>query len=165
MGPSLRSLARRARVSPVRFSLVAATATLLIGATAYLGTASILWYRSVSDLREVTTDLEGSLASRESTNRDQADQIVTLTESLATAQADLITEAHRKALMQDDQIVYREVASALKDCADERVNVVTTVQNRRNYILWTVHSYDDSVTLVCDPVVSALHEQMVGESK
>jgi hypothetical protein len=163
MGRWLRGIAARARVAPLRFSLVTAVAILLLGATAYLGTASVLWYTRADDLKQTNTDLASELSTRMSANDDQADRIVELSESLDDVQSELVDEAYRKALMQDNQIVYREIAVVLKSCASERTEVVSTVQNRWMYILWTVHAYENSVTLACDPAVSALHEQIVGE--
>jgi cell division protein FtsB len=157
-------MADRARVSPVRFSLVAATAALLIGATAYLGTASVLWYLRVGDLRVTTADLAETLSTQKSANRAQADHIVALSDELEITQSAIIDEAHRKALMQDGQIGYRDVSEALKVCANERDSVLPYVLNRSRYYVWTIHAYDDDVTAICDSVVSALHEQIAGES-
>ncbi len=150
-------------MAPLRFSLITALAILLLGATTYLGAASVLWYTRADDLKHTNTDLASELSTRMSANDDQDDRIVELSESLDDAQSELVDEAYRKALMQDNQIVYREIAAVLKSCASERTEVVSTVQNRWMYVLWTVHSYDNSVTLACDPVVSALHEQIEGE--
>ena len=165
MGPSPRSVITRAKAAPVRFSLVAATAALLVCATAYLGTASALWYVRVGDLQQANTDLAGALSKQESTTRTHADLIVPLGTQLDSVQVGVFNEAHRKALMQDDQIAYREMAVVLKQCADQRPKVLDEVQNRGMYILWTVHRYDDGVTSACTPVVTALREQIAGESK
>lgn len=165
MGSWIRGIITRARVAPVRFSLLAATAVLLVGMTAYLGTASVLWYLRVGDLKQANIDLAGALSTQVSTTSTHTDLIITLGARRDTAQADLFNQAHRKALMQDDQVAYREMASILEQCANERSRVVTEVQNRGAYILWTVHRYDASVTSACTPAVTALRKQITGESK
>jgi hypothetical protein len=165
MGSWIRGVVTHAKAAPVRFSLVAATAALLVGATAYLGTASVLWYVRVGDLQQANKDLAGALSEQASTTRTHAELIVPLGTQLDSVQTTVFDEAHRKALMQDDQIAYREIAGVLKQCAVKRSDVLTEVQNRGRYILWTVHRYDDGVTSACTPVVTALREQIAGESK
>lgn len=164
MSPRIRGVATRARIAPLRFALVAAGAALLVAATAYLGTASVLWYLRVGDLNRANIDLAGALSTQKSTTSTAADQIVALGARLDTEQSDLISQAHRKALMQDDQIAYREMAGVLKQCADERTKVVTAIQSHLYYAS-SVHAYDDGLTNNCQPVVSALQTQIAGESK
>jgi uncharacterized membrane protein YccC len=151
------------RTSRSRFWVAASAAAIAAIVTAYLGTMTLLWGLHVRELRSVASDLARTDADRRSTLSAQESDLATAETARGDALADIRALAHTKALSQDQRYVYHDFALVLKDCADERAEVVTVVQQRYLYVTWTVHRYDNNVAEYCAQIKQAWAEALTKE--
>ena len=151
------------RTSPLRFWVAASASAIAVVVTAYLGTMTLLWGLYVHELRSVASDLAHTDADRRVTLSAQESDLAAAETARRDALADLRALTHTKALSEDQRYVYHDFALVLKDCADERAEAVTVVQQRYRYITWTVHSYDDNVAEYCTQVKLAWAESLSEE--
>jgi hypothetical protein len=151
------------RASPLRFWVAASASAIAVVVTAYLGTMTLLWGVHVRELRSVASDLAHTDADRRSTLSAQESDLAAAEKARSDALADIRALAHTKALSQDERYVYHDFALVLKDCADERAEVVTVVQQRYLYVTWTVHRYDNNVAEYCAQVKQAWAEALTEE--
>lgn len=140
------------RRSPLRFWVSATAATVAIGVTLYLGVLTLLWGLHVQELRSVVSDLARTDADRRTTLSAQESELAAAEAARSDALADITALANDKASSEDLRYVFHDYALVLKDCAEERAEVVTAVQQRYLYVTWTVHRYDNSVADYCTQV-------------
>lgn len=151
------------RTSPLRFWVAASASAIAVVVTVYLGTMTLLWGLHVHELRSVASDLAQTDADRRATLSAQEADLAAGETARSDALADLRALAHTKALSEDERYVYHDFALVLKDCADERAEVATVVQQRYLYVTWTVHRYDDNVAEYCTQVKQAWAESLTEE--
>ncbi len=152
MSPS--RLSSRRRATPVRFWLVVGLWTVLVLATAYLGTMTWLWARHHQDLVAVRDELTQVERDRKQAVTDQSDDVEAATAALDAALQDVIDTANDKAQARDYQYLYHDFTLAFKDCADARAKTLGYVQDLRHYYTWEVHGYDDDVAKFCSDLAS-----------
>lgn len=151
------------RRSPLRFWFGVGGAVIALVVTGYLGTMTVLWGLHIQTLRAERSELELLETERSAVLEDREDEVKQLHADLM-GDLRVVTEgAHDKAAYGDLRYVYDDYAFALKDCADERAEVVGVVQQRYLYITWTVHRYDDEVASYCNELKQYWAETLAEE--
>ena len=148
------------RRSPVRFWFGVAGAVIALVVTGYFGAMAILWRLHMETLRADESELVLLEAERSAVLADQEAQLEELHAAQLLDLRAVADGAHDKAVYEDLRYVYDDYAFALKDCADERAEVVEVVRDRYLYITWTVHRYDDEVANYCNQLKASWAETL-----